>query len=93
MLSLVSILVGVVFLLGFSLWLWFLLNRPTRWARFTEEENAFWVKRGLPIKWAGACKEFEHGRGLKVLLAFCIFVALALTVTPFVLPILFPHRD
>jgi Ca2+/Na+ antiporter len=92
MLSLFSILVGVVFLLSFILWLWYMLTRPTQWARFTEKDHDFWVKRGLPVKWVGACKDFEQGRGLKVLVAFCILAALVLTITPFILPFIFPRH-
>jgi hypothetical protein len=92
MLPLISILVGVIFFLGFFFWLWYMLAKPIQWARFTETENAFWVKRGFPVKWAGACKEFEQGRGLKVLVAFCIFAAAVLTITPFLLPLIFPHH-
>ena len=92
MLSLVSVLVGAIFFFGGSIWLWYMLSRPTQWARFTEKDHDFWVKRGLPVKWVGACKEFEQGRGMKVLVAFCILVAMVLTITPFVLPIIFPHK-
>lgn len=92
MLSLVSILVGVIIFLGGSFWLWYMLTRPLQWARFTEKDHDFWVKRGLPVKWAGACKEFEQGRGLKVLVAFCILFALVLIIAPFILPIIFLHK-
>jgi hypothetical protein len=92
MLPLLSILVGAIFFITFSLLLWVMLARPTQWARFTETEHAFWVRRGLPVKWAGACKEFEQGRGLKVLVAFCILVAIVLTITPFLLPYIFPRH-
>jgi hypothetical protein len=92
MLSLISVLVGIVFLVSFSLLLWYMLTRPTNWSRFTEAENAFWVKRGFPVKWAGAIKECEQGWGFKVLIAFCIFMAAVLTITPFLLPLIFPHH-
>ena len=84
MLPLVSILVGIGIFVSFSILLWYMLTWPKQWTRFTEEENAFWVKRGFPVKWAGACQKFEQGRGLKVLVGFCILVALALIITPFV---------
>jgi hypothetical protein len=92
MLSLLSILVGLIFLVSFSLWLWYLLARPSQWARFTERETEFWIRRGLPMKWAGACKKFEQGRGLKILVAFCIVMAVILTVTPFILPLIFSRH-
>jgi len=92
MLALVSILVGVIFCGTGSLWLWYMLAQPRKWTRFTEKENAFWIERGFPIKWAGACKEFEQGRGLKVLVALCILVAMVLTITPFILLFLFPRH-
>ncbi len=40
----------------------------------------------------GACKEFEQGRGLKVLVAFCIVMALILSLTPLILPFRFPRN-
>ena len=92
MLPLLSILVGAIFLMTFSLMLWVMLARPTKWARFTEKENDFWVRRGIPVKWAGACKEFEQGRGLKVLVAFCIVVALVLIATASFLPFIVHHH-
>jgi hypothetical protein len=92
MLPLVSVLVGTLIFLSFSLWLWYMRARPNQWARFTEAENAFWVKRGLPIKWAAACKQFEQGRGLKVLVAFCVLVAVILTIAPFILRVIFPRH-
>jgi hypothetical protein len=75
MLPLIAMVVGLTFFVGGILWLWYMLAKPKPWARFTEAENAFWVRRGLPVRWAGACKEFEQGRGLKLLVAFCIFAA------------------
>ena len=92
MLPLISILVGVVFFVGGILWLWYMLARPKQWARFTEKDHDFWIRRGLPVKLVGACKEFEQGRGLKLLVAFCIFAALVLTITPFILPFIFPRH-
>ena len=92
MLSLISIVVGVFILVSCSIWLWYMLGRPAQWARFTEKDHDFWVKRGLPVKLVGTCKDFEQGRGLKMLVAFCIFAAAILTVTPFVLPYIFPHH-
>jgi hypothetical protein len=92
MLSLVSILVGVGFFVVGTLWLWYLLARPKQWAQFTEKDHDFWIRRGFPAKWVGACKEFEQGRGLKVLVAFCVLVALILVITPFLLPFIFPHH-
>jgi len=90
MLPLISILVGLIFLVSFSLWLWYMLARPTQWARFIERDTEFWIRRGLPVKLMGNCKEFEQGRGLKVLVAFCIVMAVVLTITPFILPYIFP---
>ncbi len=69
MLFLVSILAGVLILAGNTVWFWYVTSRPKPWARFTEAENAFWVKRGLPVQWAGACKRFEQGLGLRILVA------------------------
>jgi hypothetical protein len=92
MLSLISILVGVIFLVSFSLWLWYMLTRPNQWAQFTAKDHDFWVKRGLPVKLVGTCKEFEQGRGLKVLVAFCILAAAILTFTPFILTFIFARH-
>ena len=50
MLSLMSILLGAIFLVTFFLLLWVMLARPTQWARFTEKEHDFWVRRGLPVQ-------------------------------------------
>jgi len=69
MLAVVSILVGVSVFVVFTYWLWYMLARPNQWARFTEKDHDFWVRRGLPVKWTGAAKEFEQGRGLKALVA------------------------
>jgi len=69
-----------------------MVTRPSQWARFTERDRDFWVKRGVPVKLAGACKKFEQGRGLTVLVGFCILVSLVLTITPFVLLFIFPPQ-
>jgi hypothetical protein len=92
MLPIISFFVGLFLLVSFSLWLWYILTRPTRWARFTEIDHDFWVNCGLPVKWVGAGKEFERGRGLKVLVAFCIFMAGMLTITPFILLLILPRH-
>jgi len=36
LLPLISILVGLIFLVSFSLWLWYMLTRPNQWARFAD---------------------------------------------------------
>ena len=92
MLPLISILVGLIFLVSFSLMLWVMLARPTKWNEFTEKDHDFWVKRGLPVKWAGAIKECEQGRGLKVLVAFCVVMAVVLAIAPFLLPFIISHH-
>ncbi len=92
MLTYISILIGVLFFGIGSLLLWHMLARPKEWKRFTEKEMAFWVRRGFPVKWAGACKTFEQGRGLMLLVGFCIVVAFVLAITPFFLPVLFHHH-
>ena len=91
MLAVVSILVGLAISVSFSLWLWYMLHKPKQWALFTEKDHKFWVKRGLPIKWAGACKDFEQGSGLKLLVGLCILMALILILAAVLLPVLFPH--
>jgi uncharacterized membrane protein YvlD (DUF360 family) len=91
-LALVCIVVGLIFVVIHSIWLWYITARPKPWEKFTEAENAFWVRRGLPVKWADACKEFECGRGLKILVAACVIGAVALTIAPFVLPLIFLHH-
>jgi hypothetical protein len=40
----------------------------------------------------GPAKKPEGGRGLKILVAFCILGAVMLALTPFVLPLIFPHH-
>jgi hypothetical protein len=60
MLSVMAVLFGLTVFVGGILWLWYMLAWPKPWARFTEAENAFWVRRGLPVKWVGACKELEQ---------------------------------
>ena len=85
MLPLISTLVGLTFVVGFSFWLGFMLARPTQWAKFTETENAFWVRRGLPVKWAEACKRFEQGTGNKVLMAVTILMSGILAVLALVI--------
>jgi len=68
-----------------SYWRWYMLTRPKQWEEFTDEDHDFWVRWGLPIKWTGAAKDFEQGRGIKALVV--------LAVTPFVLPYFLPqHR-
>jgi hypothetical protein len=80
MLPLISILAGTSIVATFSLWLWYMLARPAQWAKFTEKDNAFWVRRGLPVKWAEACKRFEQGKGLKILNAVTILMSGILTL-------------
>ena len=92
MLPLISILAGATFLAIFSLMLWFMFRRPPEWMRFIEKDHDFWVKRGFPVKWAGACKRIEQGRGFKILVMFCILVAVMLIVSATVLlPIAHHH--
>ena len=88
----ISILVGTIIFVGGCFWLWYMLARPIQWVKFTEMDHDFWVRRGVPIKWAGACKKFEQGRGLKVLVAVCIFFSLILVVAAVILPTIFPHK-
>jgi len=78
MLPVISIAVGLIFLVIFSLWLWYMLTKPRQWASFSEQDHDFWVRRGLPVKLVGRCKEFEQGRGLKVLVALTVIVACVL---------------
>ena len=52
-----------------SLWLTFILVGPAQWKRFTEIENAFWVRTGLVSeKFAARCKKAEQGYFFKALL-------------------------
>lgn len=81
MLPLISVIVATVILVGNTVWLWYMTSHPRSWARFTEAENNFWVRRGLPVQWAGACKKFERGIGLKVLVAAGAVGAAVLFVT------------
>ncbi len=71
MVPIIAVCVGIVFFIGGTYWLWYMLARPEERARLTEKDHDFWVCRGLPIKWTGAAKEFEQGRGLKALVVFC----------------------
>jgi hypothetical protein len=91
MLPLISFSLGLILSLSFSSWLWYLLTRPKQWADFNEKENTFWLRYGLPVNWVRACKEFEQGRGLKALIAFCIIMAGVLTVAAFII-LLIGHR-
>jgi len=85
MIPILAICVGIVCFIGGTHWLWYMLARPKEWERLNNAENSFWIRRGLPVKWVGACRQFEQGWGLKVLVAFSVIVAAVLTVTPFVL--------
>jgi hypothetical protein len=78
MLPLISILVGAIFLVTFSLMLWVMLARSTKWARFTEKEHDFWVKRGMPVQWAGFIREFDRSLVAKVLVALTVIFAVGL---------------
>jgi hypothetical protein len=64
--SLLVVLVGLFFLVSISLWLWFMIYRPSEWARFIEEKRDIWAKRGESVGWAEAVKNNEEGRGLKI---------------------------
>lgn len=63
-----------------------MMARPTKWARFIEKEHAFWVRRGLPIHWAGAIREYERGWVAKALVAFTVIFAVVLIVAAILLP-------
>ena len=82
--SLLVVLVGVFFLVSFSLWLWFMIYRPSEWARFIEEKRDIWAKRGESVGWAEAVKNNEEGRGLKIAVVICIVMAALLTIAPFI---------
>ena len=85
MVIVISILIGVIFFPASILWLWLICTRPRPWARFTEAENAFWIRRGLPVEWAGACKRAEQGVSMKLVVAILILFSLLLLITPFAL--------
>ena len=82
----ISILVGLIFLVSFSFLLWVMLARPTKWTQFTEKEHDFWLRRGLPVQWAGAIREYERGWVAKALVAFTVIVAVVLIATAIILP-------
>jgi hypothetical protein len=84
LLSLLVVLVGLFFLVSFSLWLWFMIYRPSEWARFIEEKRDIWAKRGESVGWAGAVKNNQEGRGLKIAVVICIVMAAILTIAPFI---------
>ena len=92
MIPLISILFGAVILVTFSLLLWVMLARPTKWARFTEEEHDFWVRRGMPVQWAGSIREFDRSWLAKVLVGLTVLVAVMLTITPIILLIIARHH-
>jgi hypothetical protein len=86
-------LVGLISLVTFSFLFWVMLARPTQWAQLTKKDHDFWIRLGPPVKLVGKCKEeFEQSRGLKVLVVFCIVMAVILNITPFILPFIFPHH-
>ncbi len=82
MVPLLCFLWGIFMTVGGALWLLFMIARPRSWARINDAENSFWIRRGLPIKWVGACKNYEQGNGFKVLIAFSVIVGLILIVSP-----------
>ena len=86
MLPLISTLIGLTFFVSFSVVLWIMLARPTNWAKLTSKEHEFWIRRGLPVKWAGVVRDADRGWVLKVLVAFTIILAAILTVTAMILP-------
>jgi len=88
----ISILVGLIFLVIFSLLLWVMLIRPSQWARFTEKEHEFWVKRGMPVKWAGANRALNRSWVMKVYVGLTILVAVLLTSSPFIVLLIAAHR-
>ena len=85
MLPLISILVGLIFLVTFSLLLRVMLARPTKWARFTDKEHDFWVRRGMPVQWAGSIRAFDRSWIAKVLVAFTVIVAVVLIASAIIL--------
>ena len=62
--------IGLILLVNFSLVLRVMVPRPTHWAKFTEKEQEFWVRRGLPVKWAVSIREFDRSCKAKLLVAF-----------------------
>jgi hypothetical protein len=85
MLLWVSFLIGITCGPASALWLRFHCARPKPWARFTEAENNFWIRRGLPVTWAGACKKAEQGPVMKIAVLGLIISAGLLAISPFVL--------
>jgi hypothetical protein len=81
-LSLVLVFVGICIVISGSLFLGFMVARPRAWEKFTESENQFWVKRGFPVQWAGACKRFEQGRTMKLAIVLCVVLAVVAIVLP-----------
>jgi hypothetical protein len=70
-LTTIYILLGLVLVLTafFYLWLWFVLQRPEKWAAWVDRENDCWVRKGLISDTvAEAMKRVEKGRPLKVVL-------------------------
>jgi hypothetical protein len=82
MVSIVSIFFGISVLVAGSLFLWFVISRPRAWVRFTDAENEFWVRRGFPVRWAGSCKKFEQGGGMKLLVVLCLVLAAVAILLP-----------
>jgi hypothetical protein len=85
MLPLISVLFGGTMLIASSVCLWFTLAKPKEWARFTEAETAFMLKRGFPVKWAGPYKRAQQGLIMKVVVGGCLLMAGMLVAAPFVI--------
>jgi hypothetical protein len=91
MLLWVSFLLGIVCCPASVVWLWFISARPKPWARFTEAENSFWIRRGLPVTWAGACKKAERGPVMKLVVAVLALFSALFAISPFIVVALHRH--
>jgi hypothetical protein len=76
-LTIIAVALGVA--VPWSIWLWFMLVMPKRWAAFIEWENAVCVRTGLLSKrWAEILKALETGVTLKVIVALTIAISMAI---------------
>ena len=69
-----------------------MLARPKQWVTVTQKEHDFWIRRGMPVQWAGSIREFDRSLVAKVGVALTILVSLLLTATPFILLFIAAHR-
>jgi len=90
--TIIFVLTGVLIVLTVFtyIWLWFLIQRPQKWASFVDRENDFLVRKGfISATFADRMKRHEKGLTQKLIVGGDAFLGTGLLI--YIGYILFKH--